>query len=82
MYGKLSENTGMLEKILNTSNIDSTLNCLLDVLYEFRINNRQRIPKAQSKDGQSREGGNIGYTHTKKTQHNMCWTSLYAHKYN
>jgi hypothetical protein len=40
MYGKLSENTGMLEQILNTSNIDTTLNCLRDVLYDFRINKR------------------------------------------
>jgi hypothetical protein len=37
------------------------------------------------KNGQSRETGNIGYIRqrkkkTKKTQHNMCWTQLYAKK--
>ena len=37
------------------------------------------------KNGQSRETGNIGYIRqrkkkTKKTQHNKCWTQLYAKK--
>jgi hypothetical protein len=27
---------------------------------------------------QSRETGNIGYKRRRKTQHNMCWTPLYA----
>ena len=72
MYGKLSQNTGMLEKVLNTSNIDFTLNCLRDVLYDFRINKRQRIPKAQSKHEQSRETGNIGYTKTNQKHNIIC----------
>jgi len=29
-------------------------------------------------NGQSRETGNVGYTIRSKTQHNMCWTSLYT----
>jgi len=37
------------------------------------------------KNGQSRETGNIGYTRSRKTkqktQHNMCWTPLYANKH-
>ena len=37
------------------------------------------------KNGQSRETGNIYRVHKtekkqKKTQHNMCWTPLYANK--
>jgi hypothetical protein len=34
------------------------------------------------KNGKSRETGNIRYTRpwTTKTQHNMCWTSLYPNK--
>ena len=32
-------------------------------------------------NGQSRETGNIGYTRQRKTQHNMCWTPLYANKH-
>jgi hypothetical protein len=38
--------------------------------------------KGTIKNGQSRETGNIGYTRRRqtkqKTQHNMCWTPLYA----
>jgi len=34
------------------------------------------------KNGQSRETGNIWYTRWRKTQHNMCWTPLYANKHN
>ena len=30
------------------------------------------------KNEQSRETGNIGYKRRRKTQHNMCWTPLYA----
>jgi hypothetical protein len=37
------------------------------------------------KNGQSRETGNIDGNKTKKskakTQHNMCWTPLYANKH-
>ena len=35
------------------------------------------------KDGESRETGNIGYTRRpkQKTQHNMCWTPLYANNH-
>ncbi len=34
-------------------------------------------------NGQARETDNIGYTRRrkKKTQHDMCWTPLYANKY-
>jgi hypothetical protein len=34
-------------------------------------------------NGQSRETCNIGYTRRRqtKTQHNMCWTPLYANKH-
>jgi len=34
-------------------------------------------------NGQSREAGNIVYTRRRKTktQHNMCWTPLYANKH-
>jgi hypothetical protein len=44
--------------------------------------------KVAIENGQSRETGNIAYTkHKKKTnkakmQHNMCWTSIFANKYN
>jgi len=30
------------------------------------------------KKGQSRETGNIWYTRRRKSQHNSCWTQLYA----
>jgi hypothetical protein len=33
------------------------------------------------KNGHSRETGNIVYTRRRKTQHNMCWTPLYANKH-
>jgi hypothetical protein len=46
---------------------------------EYRENTEGAI-----KNGQSRETGNIGYTRRRKnktkTQHNMCWTPLYANK--
>jgi len=35
-------------------------------------------PKGQSKMDKSREIVNIGYKIRRKTQHNMCWTPLYA----
>ena len=33
------------------------------------------------KKGQSRETGNTGYTRRSKTQHTICWTSLYTNKH-
>ena len=64
------------------------------LMYLLR-NKRQRKPKGQSrmdnaektegaiKNGQCRETGNIDEEKQNKntTQHNMCWTPLYANKH-
>jgi hypothetical protein len=44
-------------------------------------NKRQENTEGAIKNGQARETGNIGYTRRRKTQHNMCWTPLYASKH-
>jgi len=40
------------------------------------------LENTKIKNGQSRETGNIWYTIGIKTQHNMCWTPLYANNVN
>ena len=39
------------------------------------------MPKGQYKNGQSRETGNKRKKNKIKTQHNMCWTPLFANKH-
>jgi len=47
--------------------------------------NVREYRRSNLKNGQSRETGNIGYTRRgqtkQKTQHNMCWTPIYANKH-
>ena len=48
---------------------------------EKLTNKRQRKPKGQSEIDNPEKQATLGTQDEEKTQHNMCWTPLYANKH-